>query len=106
MVSQRPDREAVHAALLQQVLLRACNEVVRFEDDTDINGELRINGEDLAEIFGWMHSMYGVDCSSVSNKHYDINEPPGRWWNPVPYAKVTVKEVLDAVERGYWISPT
>jgi hypothetical protein len=84
---------------------RSFKPVDDIPDDTDIYDDLGINGGDLAEIFDWAAATYGADFSSVTPKTYDINEPPGRWFSTTSFKPVTIKEMLDAIERGHWIVP-
>lgn len=85
--------------------MKATRSLGHLDDEVDIYAELGINGEDLAEVFEWMHATYDTDCSSVTPKNYDINEPPGRWFSGAPYKRVTIGQVLEAIERGKWIAP-
>lgn len=99
-----PSRSEVRAALIEVLRPRSFEPVDSLSDDTDIYGDLGINGADLAEVLDWTADTYGIDCSSVTPRHYNINEPPA--WFRTDYLPVTIREVLDAVERGHWIVPS
>lgn len=98
-----PSRSEVRAALIEFLRPRSFEPVDNLSDDTDIYSDLGINGGDLGDVFDWTTATYGTDCSSVTPKHYNINEPPS--WGRTDYFSVTIREVLDAVERGHWIVP-
>jgi hypothetical protein len=100
-----PDRARARAALIETLRPRSARSVDDLPDDVDICSDLSINGADLVEVFSWMAATYGTDCSTVTPKHYDINEPPGRLFSNVPFKRVTIGEILDAIERGRWIVP-
>jgi len=57
------------------------------------------------EVFEWAAATYGTDFSSVTPKHYDIDEPPGRSFGAKPFKAVTIGELLEAIKRGHWIVP-
>jgi len=101
------DRAAARGALIGQLEPRSCKPVDEtIPDQTDIYRELNINGQDLWEVFAWMSETYGTDCSAVKSTDYDINEPPSGWFDKWSFKRVTVGEILDAIERGRWIVPT
>lgn len=98
------DRAAARTALIAQLDPRASKPVDEtILDRTDIYRDLNINGRDLWEVFAWMSETYGTDCSSVTAADYNINEPP--WFDKGRFKRVTIREVLDAIERGHWVVP-
>lgn len=98
------DRTAARLALIGQLEPRSCKPVDQtISDQTDIYRDLKINGQDLWEVFAWMNETYGTDCSSVTSTDYNLDEPP--WFGKGPYKAVTIGEVLDAIERGHWVVP-
>lgn len=99
------DLVAARVALAEFLRPRSFGPIDSLADKTDVYNELGINGWDLGEVFDWIVSTYDVDCSAVTPRDYDINEPPGRWWSNKPYKAVTVGDILAAIERGRWIVP-
>lgn len=98
------DLAEARTALIEQLRPRACKPVDGVTDDTDIYGDLGINGMDLFEVLCWVSSEYGTDLRAITPKEYDINEPPGRLFGP-PYKAVRISEILAAIDRGHWIVP-
>ena len=99
------EHTTAHEALVAKLVELTAVRVDRIGPETDVIYDLKLGGDDLEEVLGWIQDEHGVDFSGLDARTLPLNEPPQSlftFWGRRAFESLTVGHLLSVMEAGRW----